>query len=63
MAAQLGGQAAHGRAVAPPHRGAHDGKAELIVGIEGSEHVLAVWAYTLRGGVVNRILDTAGTPL
>ncbi|MFD8326201.1 hypothetical protein [Streptomyces lydicus] len=41
----------------------HDGKAELIVGIEGSEHVLAVWAYTLRGGVVNRILDTAGTPL
>ncbi|MGW8400361.1 hypothetical protein ACWGLP_27380 [Streptomyces lydicus] len=41
----------------------HDGKAELIVGIEGNEHVLAVWAYTLRGGVVNRILDTAGTPL
>ncbi|MFG3114319.1 hypothetical protein ACGF4C_07985 [Streptomyces sp. NPDC048197] len=41
----------------------HDGKDELIVGIEGAEHTLAVWAYMLRGGVVNRILDTAGTPL
>ncbi|MEU5011690.1 hypothetical protein AB0G35_15595 [Streptomyces sp. NPDC021749] len=41
----------------------HDGRDELIVGIEGNEHTLAVWAYTLRGGVVNRILDTAGTPL
>ncbi|MEU9122444.1 hypothetical protein AB0C96_21720 [Streptomyces sp. NPDC048506] len=41
----------------------HDGRDELIVGIEGSEHTLAVWAYMIRGGVVNRILDTAGTPL
>ncbi|MEE4418068.1 hypothetical protein [Streptomyces bugieae] len=41
----------------------HDGKDELIVGIEGKEHALAIWAYMLRGGVVNRILDTAGTPL
>lgn len=41
----------------------HDGKDELIVGIEGNEHTLAMWAYTIRGGVVNRILDTAGTPL
>ncbi|MFE0189683.1 hypothetical protein [Streptomyces sp. NPDC058989] len=41
----------------------HDGKDELIVGIEGSEHTVAIWAYMIRGGVVNRILDTAGTPL
>ncbi|MEU5213182.1 hypothetical protein [Streptomyces sp. NPDC020742] len=41
----------------------HDGKPELIVGIEGTGHTLAIWAYTLRDGVVNRILDTAGTPL
>lgn len=41
----------------------HDGKPELIVGIEGHDHTLTVWAYMLRDGVVNRILDTAGTPL
>ncbi|MEV0371873.1 hypothetical protein AB0I10_18915 [Streptomyces sp. NPDC050636] len=39
-----------------------DGKNELIVGVEGEEHLLAVWAYMLRDGVVNRILDTGGTP-
>ncbi|WP_246102390.1 hypothetical protein [Streptomyces piniterrae] len=39
-----------------------DGKEELIVGVEGEEHILAVWVYMLRDGVVNRILDTAGTP-
>ncbi|MGW1373014.1 hypothetical protein ACWD6P_01880 [Streptomyces sp. NPDC002446] len=39
-----------------------DGKDELIVGVEGEEHILAVWVYVLKRGVVNRILDTAGTP-
>ncbi|MFF4952801.1 hypothetical protein ACWC2K_24410 [Streptomyces chattanoogensis] len=38
-----------------------DGKDELIIGIEGGEHILSVWAYMLKDGVVNRILDTAGT--
>ncbi|MFG2289224.1 hypothetical protein ACGFOU_24530 [Streptomyces sp. NPDC048595] len=41
----------------------HDGKDELIVGIEQSDHTVAIWAYMIRGGVVNRILDTAGSPL
>ncbi|MEV4437096.1 hypothetical protein [Streptomyces sp. NPDC049555] len=39
-----------------------DGKPELIVGVEGTEHVVAVWVYTLKDGVVHRILDAAGTP-
>ncbi|WP_236573056.1 hypothetical protein [Streptomyces sp. GS7] len=40
-----------------------DGKAELIVGIEGADHSMAIWVYRLKGGVVDRILNTAGTPL
>ncbi|WP_245689327.1 hypothetical protein [Streptomyces chattanoogensis] len=38
-----------------------DGKDELIIGIESGNHILTVWAYMLKNGVVNRILDTAGT--
>ncbi|WP_241777552.1 FG-GAP repeat protein [Streptomyces sp. CT34] len=40
-----------------------DGKEDLIVGIEAEDHTVAIWVYMLKGGVVNRILNTAGTPL
>ncbi|MFD8542425.1 hypothetical protein [Streptomyces sp. NPDC059649] len=61
---QCGDEPRHCPVRAPEYQDlTHDGKDELIVGIEGAEHTLAVWAYMLRGGVVNRILDTAGTPL
>ncbi|MFB7919255.1 hypothetical protein [Streptomyces sp. NPDC056061] len=39
-----------------------DGKDDLIVGIEGGDHILAIWVYRLKGGLVNRILNVAGTP-
>ncbi|MEV5510348.1 hypothetical protein [Streptomyces orinoci] len=39
-----------------------DGKDELIAGVEGTGHTLAIWVYTVRNGVVHRILDAAGTP-
>ncbi|WP_310723007.1 hypothetical protein [Streptomyces sp. N2A] len=61
---QCGDEPKHCPVRAPEYQDlTHDGKDELIVGIEGADHALAVWAYMLRGGVVNRILDTAGTPL
>ncbi|MFI9081486.1 hypothetical protein ACIGW8_34345 [Streptomyces sioyaensis] len=39
-----------------------DGRNELIVGVEGKEHTLAIWVYMLKNGVMYRILNTAGTP-
>ncbi|TXD00268.1 hypothetical protein FS847_02085 [Streptomyces sp. ISID311] len=40
-----------------------DGKDELIVGIEGADHVLALWVFMLKDGVVTRIMDAGATPL
>ncbi|WP_229852306.1 FG-GAP repeat protein [Streptomyces albospinus] len=40
-----------------------DGKDDLIVGIEAEDHTVSIWVYKLKDGVVNRILNTAGTPL
>lgn len=40
-----------------------DGKAELIVGIGAADESLALWVFTLRHGVVTRIMDAGVTPL
>ncbi|MFE6743386.1 hypothetical protein [Streptomyces tubercidicus] len=41
-----------------------DGKAELIVGIDdAADESLTLWVFTLRHGVVTRIMDAAATPL
>ncbi|GAA5608936.1 MULTISPECIES: hypothetical protein [Streptomyces] len=40
-----------------------DGKPELIVGIEALDRSLALWVFTLRHGVVTRIMDAGATPL
>ncbi|WP_432001023.1 hypothetical protein [Streptomyces sioyaensis] len=49
---------------APQYRDLNgDGKDELIVGIEGTNHVLALWVFMLKNGVVTRIMDAGTTPL
>ncbi|MFI1304148.1 hypothetical protein [Streptomyces sioyaensis] len=49
---------------APQYRDLNgDGKDELIVGIEATNHVLALWVFTLKDGVVTRIMDADTTPL
>lgn len=49
---------------APQYRDLNgDGKDELIVGIEGADHVLALWVFMLKDGVVTRIMDASATPL
>ncbi|MFD9209447.1 hypothetical protein ACFVZM_24615 [Streptomyces sioyaensis] len=49
---------------APQYRDLNgDGKDELIVGIEGTNHVLALWVFMLKDGVVTRIMDAGTTPL
>ncbi|WP_079124271.1 hypothetical protein [Streptomyces sp. NBRC 110611] len=39
-----------------------DGKDELIVGIDSADHLLITYAYTLKNGVVNSILDATSYP-
>ncbi|ARF58489.1 hypothetical protein [Streptomyces gilvosporeus] len=39
-----------------------DGKDELILGVESKDHLLIMWAYTLKKGVVNSILDATSYP-
>ncbi|KIZ15247.1 hypothetical protein SNA_27015 [Streptomyces natalensis ATCC 27448] len=39
-----------------------DGKNELILGVESKDHLLIIWAYTLKKGVVNSILDSTSYP-
>ncbi|TJZ54320.1 hypothetical protein FCH28_14265 [Streptomyces piniterrae] len=39
-----------------------DGKDELIVGVESGGHLLIIYAYTVKNGVVNSILDSTSYP-
>ncbi|WP_329141990.1 hypothetical protein OIU91_00730 [Streptomyces sp. NBC_01456] len=49
---------------APQYRDLNDdGKDELVVGIEGSDHNLALWVFMLKDGAVTRIMDAGATPL
>ncbi|MFF4606500.1 hypothetical protein ACFY12_27685 [Streptomyces sp. NPDC001339] len=39
-----------------------DGKDELIVGVDSADHLLITYAYTIKNGVVNSILDATSYP-